>query len=125
MSRPDQAIYLIGANIIEDEIGNQIEIPIEVSGAYTVFPAMGLGVCPNVIFERMVFAEELAIFSSEFYNAALTGLRPEKIFEIYTQEYDGEAKLKHNNITYRIIRTSLGKTKEKPRLTCEKVAADG
>jgi len=102
MSRPDQAIFLISVAITNDEIGNQIETPTE----------------------RMVFAEELAVFSSEFYNAALTGLRPEKMFEIYTQEYAGEAKLKHNGAIYRIIRTSLGKTKEKTRLTCEKVGAD-
>lgn len=103
MSRPDQVIYLIGIAITEDDIGNQVETPTE----------------------RMVFAEELAVFSSEFYNAAVTGLRPEKMFEMYTQEYQGEAKLKHNNITYRIIRTSLGKTREKTRLTCQRVAADG
>lgn len=103
MSRPDQAIFLVSVTITEDEIGNQIETPIE----------------------RMVFAEELAVFSSEFYNAAATGLRPEKQFEIYTREYGGEGKLKHNNITYNIIRTSLGKVKEKTRLTCEKVTANG
>lgn len=123
MSRPDQAIFLISVAITDDEIGNQLEIP-TISGAYTSFPAMGLGVCPEVVLERMVFAEELAVFSSEFYNAALTGLRPEKMFEIYTQEYAGEAKLKHNGTIYRIIRTSLGKTKEKTRLTCERVGAD-
>ena len=103
MSRPDQAIYLISTIITEDEIGNQIQTPTE----------------------RMVFADELAVFSSEFYNAAAAGLRPEKRFEIYTREYQYEAKLKHNGITYRIVRTSLGKTKEKTWLVCEKVAADG
>lgn len=103
MGRPDKAIFLIGVTITEDKIGNQIEIPTE----------------------RMVFAEQLAVFSNEFYNAAVSGLRPELKFEIYTREYRGEGKLKYNGKTYRIIRTSLGKSPEKTRLICERVAADG
>ncbi len=112
MSRPDQAVFLISATIAEDSIGNQVESPVE----------------------RMVFAEELAVYSSEFYNAAVAGMRPEKMFEVYTHEYQGEAKLKHNNITYRIIRTenivfkskgNVIKNEKKLRLICERVAADG
>lgn len=103
MGRPDQAIFLIGSTITEDNIGNQVETRTE----------------------RMVFAEELAVFSSEFYNAAVAGLRPSKKFEVYTAEYQGEAMLKHDNITYRIIRTDLGKTPEKTWLVCQKEAADG
>lgn len=101
MSRPDQALFLIGTSITSDEIGNQIKTPSE----------------------RLVFAEELSVGSGEFYNAALNGLRPSKRFEIYAREYLGEAKLKHNGSTYRIIRT--GGKGEKIQLTCEAVAADG
>lgn len=101
--RKDTTIYLLEATITDDEIGNQIE---------------------NVN-ERKVFASELAIYSSTYYNAALTGLRPAKMFEIYTREYREEEKLKHNNVIYRITRTNLGKTPEKTVLTCERVAADG
>ena len=101
MSRPDQVIYLISATITQDNIGNQIQ----------------------ALSERQVFAEELSVGSGEFYNAAVAGLRPSKRFEIYTREYQGEEKLKHNNITYRIIRTE-GRG-EKVRLSCERVAADG
>ena len=124
MGRPDQAIFLIKVYVTEDEIGNQVETSI----VFAAFPAMGLGVCPDVslsTIERMVFAEELAVFSSEFYNAALTGLRPEKKFEVYTCEYQGETKLKHDGITYHIIRTELGKVKKKIRLICERAAVDG
>jgi len=102
--RHDQEIFLIGTTVVKDNIGNQIETPIE---------------------PRRLFAEELAVYSTEFYNAAVAGLRPTKQFEIYKREYRGEVKLKHDNITYRVIRTSVGKTSEKVRLTCEKVAADG
>lgn len=94
-------IYLINVTITEDEIGNQIETPTE----------------------RMVYANEYSVNSNEYYNAAMTGLRPAKTFEIYSFEYQGEDRLKHNGIIYRIIRAET--RGEKTRLTCEKVAADG
>ena len=103
MGRPDQALFLIGVTVGEDDIGNQVETPTE----------------------RMVFAEQLDVGSSEFYNAAQTGLRAERKFEMYTREYQGESRVKHNGITYRIIRTGYGKSKEKTRLTCERVSGDG
>ena len=101
--RQDKVIYLIGVTVAGDDIKNQIKTPTE----------------------HKVYAEELAVYSSEFYNAAVAGLKPAKTFEIYTREYSGEAKLKHNGITYKIIRTSLGKTPEKTRLTCERVTGNG
>ncbi|MBC2722029.1 phage head-tail adapter protein [Desulfosporosinus sp.] len=100
----DQVLVLIGVTIDHrntDEIGNPIE----------------------TITERSILAEELSVGSGEFYNAAVAGLRPEKRFEMYTREYQGEVKLKHEGITYRIIRTE-GRS-EKIRLSCERVAADG
>jgi len=99
--RQDQAIYLLRSTISKDDIGNQI----------------------STLTERLVYAGELSVGSGEHYNAAVAGLRPEKRFEIYTREYQGEEKLKHNNIMYRIIRTE-GRG-EKLRLSCERVAADG
>ena len=98
--RHNQVVSLISTTYIEDEIGNQIETSTE----------------------REVYANEMSVGSSEYYNAALTGIRPEKRFEIYTFEYQSEEKLKHESIVYRIIRTE-GKG-EKTRLTCEKGAAD-
>lgn len=99
--RHNQVIYLITIDIAPDNIGNQIETPTE----------------------RKVYANEFSVGSSEFYNAALAGLRPSKVFEIYSFEYQDEEKFKHNDITYRIIRTQ-GKG-EKIILVGEKVAADG
>lgn len=99
--RHNQIIYLISVTTAEDEIGNQVETPTE----------------------RKVYANEFTVNSNEFYNAAVTGLRPEKRFEVYSFEYQSEDRLKHNGITYRIIRTEA--KGEKIRLTCEKVAADG
>lgn len=77
----------------------------------------------EILTERMVYANEYSVSSSEYYNAAMTGLRPAKQFEIYSFEYQGEDRLKHNGVTYRIIRAET--RGEKTRLTCERVAADG
>jgi hypothetical protein len=103
MARPSAVIYLLGATITQDDIRNQI---------------------PTVT-EREVFAEELAVFANDFYGAAATGLRPERVFEVYTREYRGETQLKHQGVTYGIIRTTLGKTSERTRLTCERVKTSG
>lgn len=100
--RQDKVIYLITVTVT-GETGSETE----------------------TLTERKVFANELSVGSGEFYNAAMTGLRPEKRFEIYTREYQGEERLKHDNIMYRIIRTGPGKVPEKTQLTCERVAADG
>lgn len=99
--RHDQVIYLLSVTVEEDEIGNQIE----------------------TVTERMVYANELAVSSQEFYNAAATGLRPAKRFEVYSFEYQGEDRLKHDGVVYRIIRVET--RGEKTRITCERVAADG
>lgn len=94
-------IYLINVTVTEDEIGNQIE----------------------TVTERMVFANELSVSTEEFYSAGQAGLRPTKRFEIYSFEYQGEDRLKHDGVVYRVIRTE--KRGEKTRITCERVAADG
>lgn len=94
-------IYLINVTVTEDEIGNQIE----------------------TVAERMVFANELSVSTEEFYSAGQAGLRPTKRFEIYSFEYQGEDRLKHDGVVYRVIRTE--KRGEKTRITCERVAADG
>lgn len=99
--RHKKVVDLISTTITVDALKNQIETPTE----------------------RQIFADELAVGSGEFYNAAWTGLRPTKRFEIYTREYQGEAKIKHGGVIYRIIRTE-GKG-EKIRLSCERVGADG
>ena len=100
--RHDQVIYLMSVTVEGDEIGNQNK---------------------ETVTERMVFANELSVSSEEFYNAAATGLRPTKRFEIYSFEYQGEDRLKHDGVVYRIIRVE--KRGEKTRITCERVAADG
>lgn len=99
--RHNKVIFLVSETFTKDEIGNHI---------------------PTAV-ERKVYANEYSVGSVEFYNAATTGLKPSKAFEVYSFEYKNEEKLKHEGITYRIIRTQ-GKG-ERIVLTCQRVAADG
>jgi SPP1 family predicted phage head-tail adaptor len=66
---------------------------------------------------RQVFANKKSIRQSEFYQAAMTDLRPELMFEVRTIEYEGEPKLKYNGKTYNIIR-SYSKNGEITELIC-------
>jgi len=52
-----------------------------------------------------VFANKKSIRQSEFYQSAATGLRPEIMFEVWSEEYSNQPKLKYNNKLYTIIRT--------------------
>lgn len=91
--RHKDVIELVSIEIVEDELGNQTEQP----------------AC------RQIFANEFDISATEFYEAGAQGLKPEKRFEIYDFEYQGETKFRYNGIVYDIIRTQ---TKgEKIRLT--------
>lgn len=99
--RYNKVIYLASISYEVDEWFNEVE----------------------VITWRKVYANEHSIGSTEFYNAAATGLRPELAFEIYSFEYNGEKKFKYEEEEYNIIRTQ-GKG-EKIILVGEKVAANG
>ncbi|MFT9496611.1 phage head closure protein [Anaerosolibacter sp.] len=99
--RYDKKIYLMTKTIVEDEIGNQV----------------------SAWAEKMTYAREVNVSSEEFYNAAVTGLRPETQFEIYKALYNGAEKVKYQGLIYSIIRTK--NNGDKLILTCEKVAADG
>jgi len=98
----DHELTLISQTITEDEIGNQV--PVET--------------------ETVILCGLKSIGRSEFYNAAVTGLRPELIFVVHGYEYNGEKLVKFGGIRYRVIRT-YATGFEEIELTCERVAADG
>jgi SPP1 family predicted phage head-tail adaptor len=52
-----------------------------------------------------VFANRKSIRQSEFYQAAATGLRPEIMFEVWSEEYSSQQRVKYDNKLYTIIRT--------------------
>lgn len=52
-----------------------------------------------------VFANKRAVRQSEFYAASNVGLKPELMFEINSDEFDGHSKVKYGTTEYEIIRT--------------------
>ena len=54
--------------------------------------------------ETEVFANKKSIRQSEFYQAAATGLRPEIMFEVWSEEYSSQQKVKYDNKDYTVIR---------------------
>ncbi|MNL08751.1 hypothetical protein D3C87_1294860 [compost metagenome] len=98
----DHEIALIQQQIIEDDIGNQIPVDTE----------------------TVVLCGLKSVGRSEFYNAAVNGLRPELVFVIHGYEYNGEKKVVFEGSRYNVIRT-YSVNFEELELTCEKVAGDG
>lgn len=97
-------IKLVSITVTDDDIGNQVETETT----------------------NEVWAEETGIRQSEFYNAAVAGLRPEKTFIIWANEYTGQVKVECNSVKYKLIRTYINPAKsEMVELICEKVIADG
>lgn len=101
--RYKEVIYFLSTETYVDELGQERETDIDVP--------------------REVFANEMGISSSEFYNAAQQGFKPEKRFEVHAFEYEGESKLLHEGEEYQIIRTE--KIGEKMRISCGTVIGNG
>ncbi|AYB47129.1 phage head closure protein [Paenibacillus lautus] len=103
MSYDHELILITPGGIIEDDIGNQIPIdPVRTP----------------------VYCQLRSVGRNEFYNAAVTGLRPEFIFIIHAYEYNGEQLVEFEDKKYRVLRT-YSTSFEEIELSCEKVAADG
>lgn len=64
---------------------------------------------------RTVFGWKKSIRSSEFYNAANVGLKPELTFVVWSFEFANDERLKYNNKVYTILR--VYNTGEKTELT--------
>lgn len=54
---------------------------------------------------RTVYSNKKGVRQSEFYQAAGVGLRPELVFEIRSEEYENDERLKYNGTDYAIIRS--------------------
>lgn len=57
---------------------------------------------------REIFANKKSVRQSEFYQAAIVGLKPEIIFEVNSFEFDNDEKLRYpvgDGKVYSIIRT--------------------
>lgn len=98
----DHELTLISQTVKEDEIGNQI--PVESC--------------------KTVLCSVKSVGRTEFYSAAVAGLRPELVFVIHGYEYNGEQAVEFDGVRYRVIRTYQVDFEEM-ELVCERVAADG
>lgn len=78
-----------------DENKNPVEIPVEVS----------------------VWAKKKSVWQREFYAAAAFDLRPEIIFVLWQQDYNGEIQVKYDDKDYQVIR-SFEPNKEEIELYC-------
>jgi len=67
---------------------------------------------------KTIYANKKSIRQSEFYQAAMTDLRPELMFEVRSEDYDNEPKLKFSEKKYDIIR-AFSKNGEIVELTCQ------
>ena len=97
-------IKLISITVTDDDIGNQVETETT----------------------NEVWAEETGVRQSEFYNAAVAGLRPERTFVIWANEYSGQTRIEADGVKYKLIRAYNNPSKsEMIELVCERVIADG
>lgn len=71
---------------------------------------------------RRVFANEFAVSSSEFYDAAQFGLKPSRRFQIRAVEYDGERVATVDGDEYTVLRCET--RGEWATLTLERKAAN-
>ena len=73
--------------------------------------------------EIEVFAIKKAVSQNAFYQAAATGMRPEWIFIVRTDEYKSEPKLKYDAKEYTIIR-AYEREDKMTELTCRGLVSD-
>lgn len=82
------------------ELGNQVETEVNFE------------VIKTWVFHE-VFANKKSVRSSEFYQAATVGLKPELVFEIHTVDFSNEERVRFNDKEYAIVRVyELGETIE-------------
>lgn len=75
-------LTLIGYEIKEDKIGNETKIPIE----------------------KNILCKIVDIGQNEFYNAKVSGLKPEIKFIIHEFEYGGEKEVIFKGERYEVLR---------------------
>ena len=106
----DQELTLIGEEYPLDEYGNPAT---DENGNQIIIET-----------ETVILCGLKSVSRNEFYNAAVSGLRPEFVFVIHTFEYSGEGKVEFEGVRYKVIR-AYQKSTEEMELTCERVIGDG
>lgn len=55
---------------------------------------------------KEIYAQEMSVRQSEFYQAQTTGYKPEIVFKIADYlDYDNQPQIIHNDIRYKVLRT--------------------
>lgn len=98
----DYELSLIQQSYTEDEIGNQV--PVES--------------------KTIILCGLKSVGRTEFYNAAVAGLKPELIFVAHNYEYNGEKQVEFEGNKYNVIR-SYSTSFEEVELSCERVIGSG
>lgn len=78
----DDVCFLISKTYIEDDIGQEIEVPVE----------------------RQVFCSEIGVSRQEFSVAGQLGLKSKKTIVVDSDEYDQEATLMFEETRYSVYR---------------------
>lgn len=96
-----EIINLIAHTVNQNAIGDSVESPTK----------------------QQIFADKQSIRQSEFYQAAVSGLRPEIMFVVRTSDYNQEPRIEYpidSGKEYKIIRT-YDKDGEFTELICQGV----
>lgn len=74
---------------------------------------------------EVAYCDTKSVQSQEFYQAATSGHKPSKVFELREVDYHKETKVRYENQVYRVIRTFTSKKNpEFIELVCERVVGD-
>jgi hypothetical protein len=98
----DHELALISQTWDEDDIGNQV----------------------STESETVILCGLKSVGRSEFYNAAVSGLRPELVFIVHGYEYSGQKVVEFEGVRYNVIRT-YAVSFEEMEITVERVAGGG
>lgn len=98
----DHELALITETIIEDGIGNQIATETETA----------------------ILCGRKSVSRREFYDAAVSGLKPQEVFVVHGYEYGGQEKVKFGGQKYNVIR-AYAVDFEETELVCERVIGNG
>lgn len=71
---------------------------------------------------RQVYANEYAVTSTEYYTAGLSGLKPERSYQVRSCDYEGESLLHVDGVEYDIVRAE--RRGEWTRLVCQRRAGN-
>lgn len=98
----DNELKLIGIKYEQDEWRNKVEVRAE----------------------KTVLCNLESVTRNEFYNASVTGYKPELIFVMHAYEYDNEQKVEYEGKEYKVIRT-YRRNFEELELICGEVLGNG